>query len=266
MVPGDEGVAALDAAAQAITATMEALQAEHPRIAPQDALVQRLQALAGELPEARWPLFASEDEDEEGTEPAPDVEQASKPKRRWPAWTRWAKPACPLLPMRLLISLPTRLPKMLEPVPSAPDLRTDVAADSGLEVGELTASDDLSRYFDAGWPSVQGEDEPAVAYTGAIDRSSRWRVRLLSKADAAAAPTIETVDDADLTMADDLSPYLDASVLPVDDRDAEELPVSAEVDAIDLNTSLSFDSGSGDDSVIDDAAALPLDSELSSQG
>ena len=65
VVPGDEGVAALDATAQAITATMEALQAEQPRIVPQGALVQRLQALAGELPEARWPLFALEDEDEE---------------------------------------------------------------------------------------------------------------------------------------------------------------------------------------------------------
>ena len=129
----------------------------------------------------------------------------------------------------------------------------------------MTASDDLSRYFDAGWPSVQGEDEPAVAYTGAIESIQPVEsAPVVEGADAAAAPTIETVDDADLTMADDLSPYLDASALPVDDRDAEELPVSAEVDAIDLNTSLSFDSGSGDDSVIDDAAALPLDSELSS--
>lgn len=269
VVPGDEGVAALDAAAQAITATMQALQAEHPRIAPQDALVQRLQALAGELPEARWPLFASEDEDEEGTEPAPDVEQASEAEAPLAGLDalgetsmRVASDAAPDL-----IAEPQPLAEdALEPVPSAPDLRTpDVAADSGLEVGELTASDDLSRYFDAGWPSVQGEDEPAVAYTGAIESIQPVEsAPVVEGADAAAAPTIETVDDADLTMADDLSPYLDASALPVDDRDAEELPVSAEVDAIDLNTSLSFDSGSGDDSVIDDAAALPLDSELSS--
>ncbi|KAG0938559.1 hypothetical protein G6F31_015432 [Rhizopus arrhizus] len=65
VVPGDEGVAALDATAQAITATMEALQAEQPRIAPQEALVQRLQALAGELPEARWPMVGLEDEDDD---------------------------------------------------------------------------------------------------------------------------------------------------------------------------------------------------------
>lgn len=267
VVPGDEGVAALDAAAQAITATMEALQAEHPRIAPQDALVQRLQALAGELPEARWPLFASEDEDEEGTEPAPDVEQASEAEAPLAGLDALGETSMPVASDAApdLIAEPLA-EDALEPVPSAPDLRTpDVAADSGLEVGELTASDDLSRYFDAGWPSVQGEDEPAVAYTGAIESIQPVEsAPVVEGADAAAAPTIETVDDADLTMADDLSPYLDASALPVDDRDAEELPVSAEVDAIDLNTSLSFDSGSGDDSVIDDAAALPLDSELSS--
>ncbi len=132
-------------------------------------------------------------------------------------------------------------------------------------MGELTASDDLSRYFDAGWPSVPGEGEPAVADTGAIESIQPVEsAPVVEVAEADAVPTIATVDDADLTMADDLSPYLDASALPVDDRDAEERPVSAEVDAIDLNTPLSFDSGSGDDSVIDAAAALPLDSGLSS--
>ena len=64
VVPGDEGVAALDATAQAITATMEALQAEQPRIAPQQVLAQRLQALAGALPEARWPMVGLEDEED----------------------------------------------------------------------------------------------------------------------------------------------------------------------------------------------------------
>jgi chemosensory pili system protein ChpA (sensor histidine kinase/response regulator) len=87
VVPGDEGVAALDATAQAITATMEALQAEQPRIAPQEALVQRLQALAGELPEARWPMVGLEDEDEElalepGRQAAPKRLARTKPACR----------------------------------------------------------------------------------------------------------------------------------------------------------------------------------------
>lgn len=269
VVPGDEGVAALDATAQAITATMEALQAEQPRIVPQGALVQRLQALAGKLPEARWPLFALEDEDEEGVELAADVEQASEaeaPLAGLDALDETGMPSA-LDAEPDLIAEPQLLAEdALEPVPAAAESQLlDVAADSGLDVGELTASDDLSRYFDAGWPSVPGEAEPAVADIGAIESiQPAESAPAVEVAEADAVPTIVTVDDADLTMADDLSPYLDASALPVDDRDAEELPVSAEVDAIDLNTSLSFDSGRGDDRVIDDAAALPLDSELSS--
>ncbi|MFG0711215.1 Hpt domain-containing protein [Stenotrophomonas geniculata] len=269
VVPGDEGVAALDATAQAITATMEALQAEQPRIVPQGALVQRLQALAGKLPEARWPLFALEDEDEEGVELAADVEQASEaeaPLAGLDALDETGMPSA-LDAAPDLIAEPQLLAEdALEPVPAAAESQPlDVAADSGLDVGELTASDDLSRYFDAGWPSVPGEAEPAVADIGAIESiQPAESAPAVEVAEADAVPTIVTVDDADLTMADDLSPYLDASALPVDDRDAEELPVSAEVDAIDLNTSLSFDSGRGDDRVIDDAAALPLDSELSS--
>ncbi|WP_401743130.1 Hpt domain-containing protein [Stenotrophomonas geniculata] len=269
VVPGDEGVAALDATAQAITATMEALQAEQPRIVPQGALVQRLQALAGELPEARWPLFALEDEDEEGVELAADVEQASEaeaPLSGLDALDETGMPSAFDAAPDLIAEPQLLAEDALEPVPAAAEPQPlDVAADSGLDVGELTASDDLSRYFDAGWPSVPGEAEPAVVDTGAIESIQPVEsAPAVEVAKADAVPTIVTVDDADLTMADDLSPYLDASALPVDDRDAEELPVPAEVDAIDLNTSLSFDSGRGDDRVIDDAAALPLDSELSS--
>lgn len=269
VVPGDEGVAALGATAQAITATMEALQAEQPRIVPQGALVQRLQVLAGELPEARWPLFALEDEDEEGVELAADVEPASEaeaPLAGLDALDETSMPSAFDAEPDLIAEPQLLAEDALEPVPAAAEPQPlDVAADSGLDVGELTASDDLSRYFDAGWASVPGEDEPAVADIGTIESIQPVEsAPVVEVADVDAVPTIATVEDADLTMADDLSPYLDASALPVDDRDAEELPVSADVDAIDLNTSLSFDSGRGDDRVIDDAAALPLDSELSS--
>ncbi|WP_414614657.1 Hpt domain-containing protein [Stenotrophomonas geniculata] len=269
VVPGDEGVAALDATAQAITATMEALQAEQPRIVPQGALVQRLQVLAGELPEARWPLFALEDEDEEGVELAADVEPASEaeaPLAGLDALDETSMPSAFDAEPDLIAEPQLLAEDALEPVPAAAEPQPlDVAADSGLDVGELTASDDLSRYFDAGWASVPGEAEPAVADIGTIESIQPVEsAPVVEVANVDAVPTIATVEDADLTMADDLSPYLDASALPVDDRDAEELPVSADVDAIDLNTSLSFDSGRGDDRVIDDAAALPLDSELSS--
>ncbi|PZS89055.1 MULTISPECIES: Hpt domain-containing protein [Stenotrophomonas] len=242
VVPGDEGVAALDATAQAITATMEALQAEQPRITPQEALVQRLQALAGELPEARWPMVGLEDDDEdlalETGETGPAFEAAAP----------GIEPAGP----------------ELEPL--AADVQaagTAGAIDTGLDVGELTGSDDLSRYFDAGWPSVPGEGEAIAEGIGSIESIQPVEsepVVATTDVDAATTPVAE----ADLTAADDLSPYLDARALPVDDRDADEMPVSVEVDAIDLNTSMSAGLGDADASLDDDAAALPLDSELSS--
>ncbi|HHA2898270.1 TPA: Hpt domain-containing protein [Stenotrophomonas maltophilia] len=242
VVPGDEGVAALDATAQAITATMEALQAEQPRITPQEALVQRLQALAGELPEARWPMVGLEADDEdlalEAGETGPAFEAAAP----------GIEPAGP------------ELEPLAEDVQAA---GTAGAIDTGLDVGELTGSDDLSRYFDAGWPSVPGEGEAIAEDIGSIESIQpvdSEPVGATTDVDATATPVAE----ADLTAADDLSPYLDARALPVDDRDADEMPVSAEVDAIDLNTSMSADLGDADASLDDAAAALPLDSGLSS--
>ncbi|WP_142806578.1 Hpt domain-containing protein [Stenotrophomonas maltophilia] len=239
VVPGDEGVAALDATAQAITATMEALQAEQPRITPQEALVQRLQALAGELPEARWPMVGLEDDDEDlALETGPAFEAAAP----------GVEPAGP------------------EPEPLAVDAQAAGTAGvigTGLDVGELTGSDDLSRYFDAGWPSVPGEGEATTEGTGSIESIQPVQsepVVATTDLDVATTPVAE----ADLTAADDLSPYLDARALPVDDRDADEMPASVEIDAIDLNTSMSADLGDADASLDDGAAALPLDSELSS--
>jgi len=241
VVPGEEGLAALDATAQAITATMDALQAEQPRIAPQDALVQRLQALAGELPEARWPMVGLEDEDDDLALDAEDDAEV---------------PA----------ALEAPSAQVLEPVPAEVDVAAALAsADSGLDVAELTASDDLSRYFDAGWPSVPGEDEPAVVAPDALESVQMDAIAPIPATEEAdAEPASSLADVADLTVADDLSPYLDASALPVDDRDADEAPADGEADAINLNATLSDDADVVEDSFLDTPAALPLDSELSS--
>lgn len=249
VVPGDEGVAALDATAQAITATMEALQAEQPRIAPQEALVQRLQALAGELPEARWPMVGLEDEDDDlaleaeaASGAAADTQAAEVPD--------------------------AAAAEADEPVlgPRAVEVQAAESTDAigaGLETAELTGSDDLSRYFDAGWPAVPAEGEAASSDIGSIESIQPVEhAPLAAVAEADAAPTPDA--EADLTAADDLSPYLDASALPVDDRDADELPVVAEAVAIDLNTQSSADGLDSEDRFIDEAAALPLDSGLSS--
>ena len=255
VVPGEEGLAALDATAQAITATMEALQAEQPRIARQDALVQRLQALAGELPEARWPMVGLEDDDdlaldaerESGVEAAQVVLDAEEGAAVPAAFEAEAKQG-------------------LEPVPADVDVAAAlVAPDSGLDVAELTASDDLSRYFDAGWPSVPGEGELAGVASEAVESVQVDAITPIAVADEPEAePALSLADGADLTVADDLSPYLDASALPVDDRDADEPSVFDEADAFDLNATSSDDAGVVEDGFIDMPAALPLDSELSS--
>lgn len=62
--PDADGVDALSATAEAITATMTALQADAPRIPVQAALAARLQALADTLPEARWPALVADDEED----------------------------------------------------------------------------------------------------------------------------------------------------------------------------------------------------------
>ncbi|HEL4113164.1 TPA: Hpt domain-containing protein [Stenotrophomonas maltophilia] len=251
VVPGDEGVAALGATAQAITATMEALQAEQPRIVPQEALVQRLQALAGELPEARWPMVGLEDEDDElalETDPEFDAAVDTPDASAFEPTEPGIEPAEPAL----------------EPIAAGAQVpeTTDVI-DTGLDVGELTGSDDLSRYFDAGWPSVPGEGEAATVDTGSLESiQSVESEPVVAPAEVEAAPT--PAAEAELTAADDLSPYLDASALPVDDRDTDELPAPAEIDAIDLNTQQPAALGDVDGNDFDDTAALPLDSELSS--
>ncbi|HFK2922073.1 TPA: Hpt domain-containing protein [Stenotrophomonas maltophilia] len=237
VVPGDEGLSALDATAQAITATMEALQAEQPRITPQPALVQRLLALAGELPEARWPMAGlEEDDDDLALDADVDAQAAPEPE--------------------------------LEPVAAdaSPEQATAPGEEGDLQVAELTGSDDLSRYFDAGWPSVPAEGEPSAT----VDESVQIDPLQVQGSDGGAAedvleaaPAVSLVDAADLTAIDDLSPYLDASALPVDDRDVDESVAFGEVDAIDLNGLSPHDLEFADDEGRDDAAALPLDSELS---
>lgn len=256
VVPNDEGVAALDATAQAITATMEALQAEQPRIAPQQVLAQRLQALASELPEARWPMVGLEDDEAE-------LALDDKPTAELDADASAAiAPETDAVPPSSVA--PEQEPQAVADVAEAPVEDAAIEGEGGLEVGELTASDDLSRYFDAGWPSVPGEGAaslPVVESIQVADDVPGVEVDGV-ETEAESAPLL--ADDAGLTVVDDLSPYLDASALPVDDRDAEEIPDAVEAVASDLNAS-SFDHVHvADPEAFETPAALPLDSELSS--
>ncbi|MCW4456215.1 Hpt domain-containing protein [Flavobacterium sp. MXW15] len=58
VTPGDDGVAAIADTADAIAATIVALQAPAPMIPSFSALAQRLQVLVDALPEAKWPPLA----------------------------------------------------------------------------------------------------------------------------------------------------------------------------------------------------------------
>lgn len=74
-LPSQEVVQALDDTARAIESTMQALQAEAPRIPRQPRLTERLLALAATLPEPRWPGMDEPDDMREGDAdwaPAPD--------------------------------------------------------------------------------------------------------------------------------------------------------------------------------------------------
>lgn len=259
VVPGEEGVDALGAAAQAITTTMESLQAEQPRIPPQGVLVQRLQALAGELPEARWPMVALEDDGDDDLGATDDsVAQASLEAAAGIEVTTASE-------TDVVVMAPAWDQDVLPPGPAdGAEHAASTIDGGGLGVDELTSSDDLSRYFDAGWTSAQDAGD-------AIGGASVEPLHAGGSAPTAAVDDPDGVpvllppgDDAGLMVVDDLSPYLDASALPVDDRDADEMPATGEIDAIHLNAVLPDEIDAAGGARVDVPAALPLDSELSS--
>ena len=140
---------------------------------------------------------------------------------------------------------------------AVPVAEAEAAPDAGLEAAELTGGEDLSRYFDAGWPSMP---EAAATLPTVIEADAV--VEAIEADDAAeAAPVAIDVDAAGLTAVDDLSPYLDASALPVDDRDLEDAVAAAEDDAIDLSP---LPQAPVVEAVDEDIEALALDSDATS--
>ncbi len=253
VVPGAEALGALDATAQAIGATMDALQAEQPRIASQAELAQRLQALAGELPEARWPMVGLEMDDEDFDEVEVEVEAEAEAEAEANAAD------IDVVDVQRDAEVEADVVADIEaPADAAvPVAEAEAAPDAGLEAAELTGGEDLSRYFDAGWPSMP---EAAATLPTVIEADAV--VEAIEADDAAeAAPVAIDVDAAGLTAVDDLSPYLDASALPVDDRDLEDAVAAAEDDAIDLSP---LPQAPVVEAVDEDIEALALDSDATS--
>ncbi|AWH30170.1 Hpt domain-containing protein [Stenotrophomonas sp. YAU14A_MKIMI4_1] len=240
-VPADEGVSALLDTASAIAGTMTALQAEQPRIAPHDDLAQRLQALAAALPEARWPVLEMEDDDADDL--AIDADEAA---------TVHADAAS------------ADALGDIEPVPPV---------ESELERVELTGGEDLSPFFDAGWPALpqggEGTDVVEPEREARTEADAALPAEAEAEAEAAVGSEVtETLpdvpadaEDADLTGADDLSPYLDASALPVDDSDVEDVVEPASIDAIDTPVAAQ---AHDDTALYDEEDEQALDSTLAS--
>lgn len=209
-VPAEEGVSALLDTAQAIAGTMTALQAEQPRIHAHDVLAQRLQALAEALPEARWPVLEMDEEDEGSDAMRVDAE---------------AEVAEPVIDEAIDLAASNEPPLTVEP---------------GLERVELTGGEDLSPFFDAGWPSLpqaSEEREAALLATEEPIPADADANAMVVEESSEALPAADA-DDAYLTGADDLSPYLDASALPVDDSDLDDATQAPADDVIDQPATL----------------------------
>ncbi|WP_367380081.1 Hpt domain-containing protein [Stenotrophomonas cyclobalanopsidis] len=254
VVPGAEALGALDATAQAISTTMDALQAEQPRIAPQAELAQRLQALAGELPEARWPMVGLEMDDEDFDEVDVDVDFEAEAEAGAEAGAEASAAGIDVVDVQRHVEVEAEVATNVEASADA------AAPGAGLEAAELTGGEDLSRYFDAGWPSMP---EAAATLPTVIEADAAVEgIEADDVAEAAeVAPVAIDVDAAGLTAVDDLSPYLDASALPVDDRDPEDAGVAAEDDAIALSP---LPQAPAVEAVDEDIETLALDSDATS--
>ncbi|MFL9584558.1 hybrid sensor histidine kinase/response regulator [Stenotrophomonas sp. AB1(2024)] len=223
-VPGTEGVEALAAAAAAIRATMVALQAEAPRIPSQAALAERLQALAETLPEARWPALVADDGIDLEVDDADDLDadndaqaDASQDAHDVTAHELAAFSAQFDERNGVAIADEGTSADLQQATVEADALSVVETVADAWVVDELTASDDLSAYFDAelvtpfaaaSAPIETATPEPSVSIavehgletvelTGADDLSRFYEHTLPGTADDAAVYRLDSVDESD---------------------------------------------------------------------
>jgi chemosensory pili system protein ChpA (sensor histidine kinase/response regulator) len=195
--PDAEGVEALSATAAAIRATMNALQAEAPRIPEQAALAARLQTLADTLPEARWPALVAEDAleldeaEEDAEEDALDLDALAVQDAEDVSAQELAALSAQFDARDGFAVADDSTDAELQQAIIDTDGLTVVDADAAAPV-ELTGSDDLSAYYDADLPSAF--DAPAA-------------VPPVEDNDAAEAPVASGLEAVELTGADDLSRF-----------------------------------------------------------
>lgn len=283
-VPDAEGVAALSATAAAIRETMAALQAEAPRIPSQAALAQRLQALAETLPEARWPALVAEDgsdldgDEVEAVEEAVavdlDAERDAEADASLEAHDATAHELAAFSAQfderdGFAVADDSTDGALQQAIVDA-DALSVVDAGDALVVDELTGSDDLSAYFDAGL--VTPFDAPVAAPVQDAAPEA-------PEAPEAAVEDhgLETVE---LTSADDLSRFYEADLPTEPSADAAGEAVQAleleaaeaealhdALDAADATAAEAIvvetvESASNDDLAVDDTVVDELDDVL----
>ncbi len=252
--PDAEGVDALSATAEAIRTTMTALQAEAPRIPVQTALAARLQALADTLPEARWPALVADDElafEQDALDALEQEDAAQAFAADDVAVAAHEQDALSTLPQADgqggyagrddsadaqlqqaeleadALSVVDLAPTDAEDAGQAGGVEAHVPEADALTFGELTASDDLSAYFDAELPTtpaaVSADDAAPPADGQQPDEAN------------AAQRAHDGLDAVELTGAEDLSRYVDLDVTPAADAPVVDAPM-AEVAGDDAQT------------------------------
>ena len=253
-VPSPDAVQALDATAQAIEATMLALQAEQPRVPVQRALAERLQALAATLPEARWPVMDELEELE-------DIDGPVDPGDSLDVET--VQPEAALSVGEPLVEAAAG--DVASAAGSEADNEAEAEADADADVAEWTPADarldegELHLVADGEIEDLQVAAEPTddryetvsegplggdveltgaadlSAYLSSVDESSdeRWDQPPVTVATGAADVSATSVEphplseaDVQLTGAEDLSLYLDDTV-------RASLPPGQQPDAVD---------------------------------
>jgi len=222
-LPSDVGLQALVETCAAITTTMEALQDEAPRVPVQRALAARLVALADTLPEARWPALVDDERDLEEEDSALDVTDANHLAGMDADAADEASDAEQAIAAEEAVvaegAIADHAPAdvqapVLESIDDAADadlqqglieadgltlvdgdaVDVEATADDALVAAELTGTDDLSAYFDAGLPGSPVLNEVHNTQDTAAEETDLDAVHA-------------GLDAVELTSAEDLSRY-----------------------------------------------------------
>ncbi|WIH05940.1 Hpt domain-containing protein [Xanthomonas translucens pv. graminis] len=242
VVPGADGVRALDDAAQAIAATIEELQAPSPVIPPFTALAQRLQALVATLPDVQWSALAH-DEDEEDEAPQAHADAALDPQ----------------LLQAVELTAADDLSAYLGDARHLDAAGADVEHADAAHVAENAAADpSAAQASDAPEPPPLADDAHMPVPSDAAADAAAAAMPALDGS-AAAFDAEHASADANVAQGDDEAEHASAPIAPPADSDSASAAIDADTQAL-----LAQD-GKRDELTVDAPLAdegAPADSEL----